>query len=403
MLNLFSKKSISEQNITVYYLMQFCHSLIFSIPIWIVFYRRVITIEEISFLVGFQYFIQIIAELPTGAFADILGKRVSIIIGFLFFAASSLLFPFAQGFTHYLVLAAFMGLADSFLSGSVDALLYDSLKQDGRETEFAAVLAKQSIFYQLGLVTSTALGGLIYKWHIFAPFFIEGSFFLLGGFFASLLREPKVDSEIFTIRNYLRQIKHGAKEAFKNSFLKKLSWFYIMVGAITWSAALYFNSSLMVDLGFSDEVRGFLLGLMRLFNIVFLTNLLKNKKLFTERNSIIFFPVLMIIALLPGIYLQSWWALPFVAGSMAASTARWIVLGRMTNDHFSSKYRSTAISTLSMVIGIFYTMFTIISGPVIKLGTTRLMYTILGLVTVVVVVPLAKSLLLDIDKNSKAN
>lgn len=397
MFNLFRKNTISEKNIAVYYLMQFCHSLIFSIPIWIVFYRRIITIEEISFLVGFQYFIQIISELPTGAFADILGKKVSIIIGFIFFSASSLLFPFASGFSHYLILAAFIGLADSFLSGSVDALLYDSLKQDGREQEFGDIVAKQGVVYQLGLIIGTVLGGVVYQWNIFAPFFIEGTFFLLGGIFATFLREPAVDSEVFTLKNYLRQIKWGAKEAFKNKFLKKLSWFYIFVGSITWSAALYFNNSLMVDLGFSDEVRGFLIGGMRLFNIIFLTKLLQNKKLFSEKNSILFFPLLMIFSLLPGLVLQSWWALPFVAGSMAASTARWIILGRMTNNHFSSKYRSTAISTLSMIIGVFYTIFAIISGPIIAFGTTRLMYSVLGVIAIFTVVPLAKSLLKELN------
>jgi MFS family permease len=391
------KNTISDKNIAVYYLMQFAHSLIFSIPIWIVFYRRVITIEQISFLVGFQYFVQIISELPTGAFADILGKKISIIVGLLFFAASSLLFPFANGFNHYLVLAAFIGLADSFTSGSTEALLYDSLKQDNRESEFGDIVAKQGIVLQTGLVIGTVLGGMIYKWNIFAPFFLEGFFFLLAAGIALLLTEPDIDTEIFTLKNYLRQMKQGAKEAFKNRFLKKLSWFYIAVGSITWTAALYFNNSLMVDLGFADDIRGFLIGAMRMFNIIFLTKLLQNKKIFNERNSILFFPLLMIFSLLPGMFLQSWWALPFVAGSMAASTARWIILGRMTNDHFSSKYRATAISTLSMIIGVFFMILTIVSGPIIKFGTTRLMFTILGLITVFTVVPLGKSLLREIE------
>ncbi|NCN45632.1 MAG: hypothetical protein COU63_03795 [Candidatus Pacebacteria bacterium CG10_big_fil_rev_8_21_14_0_10_36_11] len=389
------KNTISDNNIAVFILMQFCHSLIFSIPIWIVFYRRVISIEQISFLVGFQYIVQIISELPTGAFADILGKKVSIIVGFLLFSASSLLFPLASNFWHYLYLAGLIGLADSFLSGSTDAMIYDSLKQDGRDSEYAHVQARQSFNYQIGLVISTALGGLLYKWNIYAPFIVEGSFFLLGGIIAFQLIEPDVDSEVFTLKNYIFQMKQGAKEAFKNSFLKKLSWFYIAVGSITWTCALYFNNSLMVDLGFSDDIRGFIIGALRLVNILLLTKLLKNKKVFSERNSILFFPIIMIISLLPGLFLQGWWATPFVAGSMVASTARWIILGRMTNEHFSSKYRATAISTLSMIIGVFFTILTFASGPIIAFGTTRLMYTFLGLLTILTVVPLARSLVKD--------
>ncbi|MBT4124076.1 MAG: MFS transporter [Candidatus Pacebacteria bacterium] len=393
MLNFLKKNTISDKNISIYYLINFCRSLVFSIPIWIVFYRRIISIEQISFLVGFQYFVNIISELPTGAFADILGKRVSIIVGFFLFSAGSFLFPFATTFLHYVVVAGLIGLADSFLSGSTEALLYDSMKQDKREREFSEVVANQGVIFQVGLVTGTILGGIIYQWNIFIPFLLEGFFLLLGGIFSFFLIEPDIDTEIFTLKNYVKQMKQGAKEAFKNSFLKKLSWFYIAVGSITWAATIYFNSSMMVDLGFSDSERGFISGSIRLLNIILLSKLLKNKKIFSERNSILFFPIIMIISFLPGILLEGWFALPFIAGAMVSSTARWIILGRMTNDHFSSKYRATAISTLSMLVGVFFILLTFISGPVIAFGTTRLMYTILGVLTIFTVVPLGKSLL----------
>ena len=380
---------ISKRNSRLYIVTQFLHSLVFTIPIWIVFYQGRLTSIEISILVAFQYFIQVIGELPTGAFADLLGKRLTSILGFFFGSISFLLFPLASSFSHFMVLAALVGIADSLLSGSVEALVYDSLKQDGQENMFSKVLGKQALWYQIGLVSATFLGGFLYSYYYGLPYILYGlsllSAFVLSFFFV----EPTVDSEKFTLRNYLRQIKFGSKEAFKNKPTASISLFYILVGAITWTCALYFNGYVLVELGFSNQERGVIDAALRLGNILILTNLIKNSHIFTEKLSILFFPIIMVFSLLPGFLLQGWIGVPFVAGGMMASTARWMILTKYTNQAFDSKYRATAISLLSMLIGVLYIIITFTSGPIISLFSVKWMYTLLGILTLITVFPLS--------------
>ena len=79
---------------------------------------------------------------------------------------------------------------------------------------------------------------------------------------------------------------------------------------------------------------------------------------------------------------------------MMSTTARWILLGKYTNAMFESKYRATAISTLSMIIGVIATVGFLISGPVMETwGDTRLIYSLLGLLSMLTVPPLAYRLL----------
>lgn len=97
----------------------------------------------------------------------------------------------------------------------------------------------------------------------------------------------------------------------------------------------------------------------------------------------------MMTALLPGIWMSRWVAAPFIAASMMSSTARWVILGKYTNEEFASKYRATAISALSMAIGIIYVGFTFSAGFVMEnFGGTRTIFTMLGLLTAVSVLPL---------------
>ncbi|MBI4066421.1 hypothetical protein HY411_01750 [Candidatus Gottesmanbacteria bacterium] len=56
---------------------------------------------------------------------------------------------------------------------------------------------------------------------------------------------------------------------------------------------------------------------------------------------------------------------------------------------FDSKYRATAISALSMIVGVIYVVITSLSGPVIAAYGVRTVYTILGVLTLFTVLPLS--------------
>jgi MFS family permease len=356
-----------------------------------VFYQQKITVSQISFLVAYQYVIQVIGELPSGALADLLGKKITIILGFLIGSLSFLLFPLAQNFSHFFLLATIVGISDSFLSGSVEALVYDSQKQDGFEYQYARVQAVHSFWYQIGLATSTVLGGYLFALNRNIPYILYGLSLFFATILAFLYIEPKVDSALFTLNNYLKQIKDGIKELFKDEQTKRISWFYIWVGAITWSTQLYFKGVFLIELGFSDQARGIIEGVLRLINVVLIASVFKQSNFFTKQRSIWLFPLVMLLAFLPGMFASGYSGIPMVAGVMFASTARWILLSKYTNEAYDSKYRSTAISTLSMLIGVIYIAITLISGPIMEnFGGAKMMYTLLGLLTIVTVLPLAR-------------
>ncbi len=386
-------QAIAVHNTKILRISQVLHSLAFTVPIWIVFFQTHLTVQEISLLVAFGYAVQVLTELPTGAIADMFGKKTTIGLGHLLGALAFSAFPFATTFTHFLLLSMLVGISDSLFSGANEAMLYDSLKQDKKEDSYTRVQADIGFWYQIGLCTATLLGGFLFRMLPGLPYFMYGLVLLCGFVVATRFKEPLVDSEVFTLKNYLRQIKYGTLEAFKNSHTQLISLYFVAVGGITWTLALYFNSYMFVALGFGDEARGVIEAVLRLFNIFVLTKVLKNQKLFTQKRTVLFFPLLMMFSMLPGVLLSGWYGIPFIAAGMMSSTARWIILGKYTNQAFTSKYRATAISTLSMLIGIIFIIITGISGPIIAATSVKTMYTLLGLLTIVTVVPLAKMLI----------
>ena len=80
-----NSSNISKRNISIYYITSFLDSLVFVMPIIIVFLNGVITPVQVSFIYGWRYFVQFITELPTGAIADMFGKKISVILSFICF------------------------------------------------------------------------------------------------------------------------------------------------------------------------------------------------------------------------------------------------------------------------------------------------------------------------------
>lgn len=385
---------ISERNSRLFVIAQFFQALWFVIPIWIVYYQGFLSTSQISFLVGWGYMVQLVGELPTGAFADLVGKRVTIIMSYVLTGIGIFFTIYAQNFTHFLLIETLIGIGTALFSGAQEALLYDSLKQDGKEKDFSKVMTRNGFWYQIGLMTATAAGGLMYTYAHYIPYVASAASSLMGAIFTWFMIEPRIDTEKFTLKNYLLQIKHGTRELVKTTETKLISSYYIAVGSITWMCQIFFNSYLLIDLGFGDKERGFIAAGIRLFNITILLRLIKNEKIFTHRNTFMFFPVLMIVAMLPGYFLEGVWGLPTVAGVMLASTARWILLAKYTNEVYDSKYRATAISALSMAIGGIFVIGTTASGPIMEQwGGVKTIFTLMGIITAVIIVPLVSKIL----------
>lgn len=381
-----AKKLISPRNTKVFYWAEFGRSLVFIIPVWIMLLRERIGVDGAALYLAVGFVTQLLLELPTGALADLIGRKKTVILAYIIDALQYIGMAFATNLPQFLVLSIVSGTAEALRSGSLEALVYDSLKQDKRENDYKKIMAAQGIRFQIGLMISTVMGGFMGSYWEPLPYIATGLLLFISAGTSIWFVEPLIDSEKFGLRNYLRQIKWGVIEAFRTKSHRDVSLYYVAVGGITWMCATYFNDSMLIDLGFGAEQRGMIAAGLRLVNILLLYKVLTNEKIFNFKRTIVFFPVLMSVAFLPGWWLEGYWGIPFVGMAMMSSTARWILLGKYTNAAYSSKYRATAISTLSMAIGLIYAFGVMGSGYVMRSwGDTRLIYSLLGVITLLTV------------------
>jgi MFS family permease len=146
-----------------FYVTGFLRGLYFYLPLFTVFLvSNAVTMEMVVFSQFFYSFVQFIAEVPTGVLADRIGQRASVILGYALEALGFVvivLFPSAIGAC---ICYGIGGLAAAFLSGSEEALLYESAKREGVEygSSFGKVISNSTI----GMIVATALGGFAYAY-----------------------------------------------------------------------------------------------------------------------------------------------------------------------------------------------------------------------------------------------
>ncbi len=141
----------------------------FYYPVFtILFLDYGLTIEQFALLNSVWAATIVLAEVPSGALADLLGrKQLLLLTSFLMMGEMALLCFVPLGninliFWAFLINRIFSGLAEAMASGADEALAYDSLIEEGNPDDWPRVLSLMMRIKALGAVISMSLGALIY-------------------------------------------------------------------------------------------------------------------------------------------------------------------------------------------------------------------------------------------------
>ena len=381
-----------RSNVPHYYLYYFSTGLIFSLPIWVQFYRRVLDFPQIAFMIVLQSAVTTILEIPTGALADLIGRRKTVLLGLLISAGGIMGIGFASAYWQFLFFQVAIGVGAALISGADSALLYDSLKETGREDDYVKIAIKNGFLYRMGLIIGSFTGGFLYDIWISLPYVMKALAMLAGAFWMYFTVEPHIDSEKFSWASYVRQTKQGVKEITKSAYIRKLSIYYVLVAGITWSCLYYFAQPFALDFGYSEKQMSLLFGFVYLTSSVVLYFLTSISGLLTRERVYLGFPILMTLSFLPAYFASKTIAPLLILGVQIAGSGRFAILDKYTNKEFEPKNRATANSTINMLVEIFMIIAVQLGGYIQDVNSTKIIYSLLGVMTVFFVTPFAVQL-----------
>jgi predicted MFS family arabinose efflux permease len=184
-------------NVTALYIYKFISS---CLPIYafytILFIERGKSVTEVALLIALWSAFAIIFEIPSGILADRWNRRNMLALASILQGLCFVIWFFSHSFIMFAIGFVFWALSGAFTSGTEEGLIYDNLKSDNREEDFANIYGKARFFEHTGSLIGIASAGFIANFiNIEVISLISAGICFLNVIFAMQLREKNFYSE----------------------------------------------------------------------------------------------------------------------------------------------------------------------------------------------------------------
>ena len=321
--------------------------------IWLIYLAsKGFSFFEIGLFEGIFHLSSITMEVPTGMIADILGRKISRVLGVVTFILYILLLLIGNSFLVIGIAFFLCGLAYTFESGSGEALVYDSLILINEEQRYMKVMGYKEILFQLSNSIALVVGGYL------AIRAMEWNFYLMFLVFAIALVPILMMRETMEKRNIE---KHDFRSEMYNQFIKstktvfssKHLMFLLISGALMAApitTLFFYLQNHLTNLEYSFIAIGWLLGVHSVVSSLGGLFAQRIEKIFREKLIIYIIPI-FIVALIWLVQIES---LVFISFSLLGffDAVLYIVLNDYINRVIPSDQRATILSFGSLAFSI---------------------------------------------------
>jgi len=309
----------------------------------------------------------VILEIPSGYFADVFGRRSSLILSALLFLLGITVYAFAETFLVFAIGEILLAIGVSFSSGAKEAMVYDTLMEMGEEKRYKKVQGNILFNMNITRTISNVLAGLCILVSLRFPFFISIVPALIWLPFAFTLVEPKRHEMPFEKWGHFKKI---LRETWED---KKLKWFlfyaafpgtFLLIGYWLYQAYMEFVELPLVYFGV--VVAG-----LSIFSGLGSKYAEEIEDWLSPRLSLILVPVLLALFWASIALLNSYWGLIFVmlAGGVWGFT--FVTFQDFIQKLVSSDRRATVLSIRSMILRALFFVMSPFFGAIVDLYDVR--------------------------------
>ncbi len=125
------------------------------------FLEKGLSFTDIGFLVGFREICVNFMEMPTGAIADVTGRRRSMILSFASYIISFAIFGLTRAYWALFVAMFFFSIGEAFRTGTHKAMIFDWLSSQGRADEKTLVYGFTRSWSKMGSAVSVVIAAVM--------------------------------------------------------------------------------------------------------------------------------------------------------------------------------------------------------------------------------------------------
>ena len=148
--------------IRLFYIFQFFFDFIFIYAVEKLFMlHRELDLSQIGILLFLWSMMTLVLEVPSGAIADRWSRRKMLILSGLSFSLCYVIWIFSNSFWMFLFGFLLRTIGGTFASGTLQAYVFDFLKQAKAESKFEEIWGRGNALRTLGIGVAVGLGGFL--------------------------------------------------------------------------------------------------------------------------------------------------------------------------------------------------------------------------------------------------
>lgn len=374
-----------NNNIPKDYLFTFLSRFDLTHGVWMLYLAsRGLTLFQIGLMETIYHITSFLMEIPTGAIADIYGRKTSRIIGRLSIIIATIIMIYGNQTIHFTLSFIFVALSNNLESGAGEALIYDSLKEIGKHCNYSKIRGKNEMVYQITRTLSLVLGGYIatisYK-NVYISAFIIACLSFIQAF---TFTEPSI-GKVKRSHHFLDTFRKQLKDSF--SIVKKDRRIIQMVLLIElfdtfYVTEFFYLQNRLKNLGDSEFIIGVFLSIGAMVTAFIATKTYKIEKKLSFKTLITVIPFLAIITFwimtIPGVEKYAFIFLSAIEGILFVS------IGDYIHKLIPSEQRATILSLQSMVFSLFMIIFFPFIGKIGDLFGLNIAFKVIAIVSTIV-------------------
>ena len=363
--------AVKEKTILLYFVYNFFFGLYPIVPIMSLFFlAKSLTFGQIGIVFAVFSVAGFLLEVPTGYLGDKYGKKASVMLGLVILTATSYIWTLLVNTISFAIFAAVWMLGLAFISGSLEAYIYEFLKRKKLVKIYDQLIAtSHSILYFGGAIGSIA-GAYLFSLNINFPYYLLSVLFGVCAVVVSLMQKDDTikDSDYQEQLHVLSGLKHILKTP-------KILWITLFV-SLLFGFFSYFRGSVdkpyILDLKLFDvQWLGVFVALSMIVQSVLMSQFAKLKNKLNENGLIILLWLMYALGLVGMSLFGGYLALFAVLVFYSTESMFEALINSFSQKYIPSSIRATTLSSIKVYQNIGGAVLGLIGGIVFDIFSIR--------------------------------
>lgn len=389
-----------RRNISVSYVYNFLLQIDITAAIWVLYLAfKGMSLVEIGLLESIYHMTGLVFELPTGAIADVYGKKFSVIVGRIISVLSCILMITSHGFWGFAIAFILASASRNLHSGAAEALVYDSLKGLGEEEKYKKIWGNLAFYMSLAQGIAVLAGGILSDYN-FLYAYILGTVIQIGALISTFgFYEPYINRTEVKEKQKGNAILYQLTTSIRVLGARKIVLYLILFSALVGSlhtTVFFYSQKFFSDMNYTKTVIAIICASGSLVGAYASKYAYKFEALMKLRGTLLTVAALNIFALAGLAFFKNLAVVFFLIAALTDGIG-FTIFSDYVNARIPSEYRATILSFDSLC----FSVFMICIFPLFGLLAQKLSFSVTFAVTALLYIPAMAFLMLKLKKHKE--